>query len=904
MISFVTGYWAANPLERVWQLSRKESGPSAIVLSIAALALAAGAAFSETPDREALSGKLFMTRLHFYAAGNWSHYDGLWTFDPETGDRERLRPLALTNQTDFIVPHSYMGEGHYLAAIDDRLVVQTWPHFLEFEAPSWRLLRRYPPGGGFHPLGWAVQGPMLSEQTAAAVGLDLGLYGFAQCALYMATTGHESPPPRECEPHRFPGWEDARTVGDGSVLLHRGLGPFDHGLTFVAATNPYNFHQQFSYIPPSLTFDGWAGGFWRAGLRTIEFMPIIDGAVQPPSIVHEPTFPPLDNEDWRLFALHLDPGRNRLFGTAANYWGVHEELGSLFFALDRELSLVETYEFDEGYGLPIALTSLGAPAATYEQTIPAISKTPGRLGTYWTTELWLYNPSGEATTVSMRRVASPDVDQVVDLPPHGSRKIGDILGWMGGGPDGDGVANDALVLTSPSRWGEQLVVASRTSTPNPEGGSYGVAVPAVPDSVGYSNHLPYDQDGSALDMVAFPSLLVSNLTPDRRTPGQFRHNVGIVNDDDAPVTVELLWGFMDPGEKQLAGYRPPEALRQVSVPPHSTKIVNLEQLFSAGVRDGWPPRVAVFGDRPAMIWFSMVDNTTGDGTFVPFTNFHYQTYWEYNRSVLPVVAHVPGKEDTFWKTDLYGFQGTVYSSAFSGGVTYDQPLAFFHPQKRASQCGGAAVGGGEISAALDGSIGMPLNEWVETMTEGDIPPPFGWEAERGWRTVFPDVIHLFAECEGETKIKGGFEISTASWTSGYSRTYTSREDGGTYGGMLPLYPPNGWPVQHFAGIEVSDEFRINVGFFNGNHGHAITHRLTLYRADGTEVATTEFSLGALNSKLEPLERLLGLDRGSLEDGAYGLTVVPLDDAENGVEGRSWAYVTLVDNLTGDSTILW
>ena len=72
----------------------------------------------------------------------------------------------------------------------------------------------------------------------------------------------------------------------------------------------------------------------------------------------------------------------------------------------------------------------------------------------------------------------------------------------------------------------------------------------------------------------------------------------------------------------------------------------------------------------------------------------------------------------------------------------------------------------------------------------------------------------------------------------------------------------------------------------------------------TQVTTTEFTLGPLNSKLEPLERLLGLDRGSLEDGTYGLTVVPLDDAANGVEGRSWAYVTLVDNLTGDSTILW
>lgn len=875
--------------------SRRHVTPQAGIAAVT-LALAAGVAFSETPDRDLLSGKLFMTRPHYYAAGARSHLDGLWTFDPVTGDSEKLRPLALTNETDLNVHHWYMGEGHYLAAVGDRLVVQTWPHFLEFEAPSWRLLRRYPPGDGFFPLGWAVQGPMLSAQTASAAGLESGLYGFAHCVLNQATrSGGGATPPRECEAHSFPGWDEDRTRGDGSVILHRGLGPLEHELAFVAETNPYAYRQEVGYIPPSLTFDRTATGFWRAGPRTIEFLPVVDGVVQPASIVQEPALPPSDDEDWGLYALHVHAGRGRLFGTS-------DVSGARFFSLDRDLSLIETYELD--YGRPNALTSLASPPTAHEQTIPAISNASGRLGTYWTTELWLFNPSSEATTVNMRRVASPDVYRVVDLPPHGSLKIDDILGWMGGGPHGDGVANDALVLTSPSRWGEQLVATSRTSTPNPEGGSYGVAVSAVPDSVGYSNHLPHDQDGSTLEGVAYPSLLVSNLTPDRRTPGQYRHNIGIVNDDDAPVTIELLWGFMDPGESQLAGHRPPEALQQVSVPPHSTKIVNLEQLFSAGVRDGWPPRVAVFGDRPTMIWYSMVDNTTGDGTFVPFTNFHYQTYWEYNRSVLPVVAHVPGKEDTFWKTDLYGFQGAVYATAYSDDITYDQPLTFFHPQKRASQCGGAALGGGEISAALDGGIGMPLNEWVETMTEGDIPPPFGWEAERGWRTVFPDVVHLFAECEGETKIKGGLEISTASWMSGYSRTYTSREDGGTYGGMLPLYPPNGWPVQHFAGVEVSDEFRINVGFFNGDHDHAITHRLTLYRADGTEVTTTEFTLGSLNSKLEPLERLLGLDRGSLEDGTYGLTVVPLDDAGNGVEGRSWAYVTLVDNLTGDSTILW
>jgi hypothetical protein len=42
----------------------------------------------------------------------------------------------------------------------------------------------------------------------------------------------------------------------------------------------------------------------------------------------------------------------------------------------------------------------------------------------------------------------------------------------------------------------------------------------------------------------------------------------------------------------------------------------------------------------------------------------------------------------------------------------------------------------------------------------------------------------------------------------------------------------------------------------------------------------------------------------LEAGLYGLPVIPLDDPAAGVEGRSWAYVSLVDNATNDPVNLW
>ncbi len=111
-------------------------------------------------------------------------------------------------------------------------------------------------------------------------------------------------------------------------------------------------------------------------------------------------------------------------------------------------------------------------------------------------------------------------------------------------------------------------------------------------------------------------------------------------------------------------------------------------------------------------------------------------------------------------------------------------------------------------------------------------------------------------------------------------------------------------MQHFAGIEVDPEQRINLGLYNGNHEHPVTHRRTLYAADGTLAAAREVVLQPHEHRQEPLARLLAVPVELLPDGLYGLTVIPLDDPETGLEGRSWAYVSIVDNLTNDPVNLW
>jgi hypothetical protein len=63
-------------------------------------------------------------------------------------------------------------------------------------------------------------------------------------------------------------------------------------------------------------------------------------------------------------------------------------------------------------------------------------------------------------------------------------------------------------------------------------------------------------------------------------------------------------------------------------------------------------------------------------------------------------------------------------------------------------------------------------------------------------------------------------------------------------------------------------------------------------------------LPPLASSQRHLEHLFGMQVGALPAGTYGMTVLPLDDPANGVKGRSWAWVSLVDNVTGDPTNRW
>jgi len=431
------------------------------------------------------------------------------------------------------------------------------------------------------------------------------------------------------------------------------------------------------------------------------------------------------------------------------------------------------------------------------------------------------------------------------------------------------------------------------------GGTMGQAVPAVPDVVGYSNHLPWlgrefgsgDESTANLFDNQSPYIEPSQLVLDNRIPGRFRFNIGLVNDRGEPLTVTLT-----AVARQYLEDGGADTTRSIQLDPHSVKIVDIESLFPSAIASGYPPIFGVSGD-PAALWMSMVDNITGDATFIPFSLLNHLGD-DFTRYAAPAAAHLPGRNGTFWTTDLYSVFRRVASPRYEDLLT----RIWFHPSEPSRNCGGA--GSELMEEEVEGQVPMDDATWLATLDAIHYPLIYVGEEKWTLRHVFPDVVHLFAPCATDNNVRGGFEMREGSWMSGFTRTYTTRADGGTYGGMLPLYPPHGWPVQHFAGLVVSSALRINVGLYNGDAEHAITHRLTLYDADGVEVAENDLTLQPWANLVEPLETVLNLPKGSLADGTYGLTILPLDDEANGVEGRSWAFVSLVDNVTGDSTNWW
>jgi hypothetical protein len=824
---------------------------------------------AEQPAHDALTGKLYLL---------WSEvpkvttlpipYQGVYAYDAQTGQFTRRAPFPFISQGNF-------GTQVSLGGTADRFIVEGTDYY-EFDAASGRFLRRYRGLGTQFGL-MRLHGAVVTEEEAEAIGLQPGIYGFPDCnQAALDQMGCSSSAILQ-----LPGQPDP--FGSLSrLLLRRGVSPEATALESIMPLP----------APEGQRHAGSAFIAFDPGQRRLWLWHGVSNP-SPTTVVQQLVWvTPGGDQQTVIREMVWDSNTsnsNRLFATQFTF---HPVLRSFFIKLEsRDDSTWRFVRWPEDLSTEEVILSgngdssnIGAMASliedlpkTYTQVVPLVRHADEN-GAHWRSDLWLFNPSGEAMNVTMRRVARQDRSASYTLAPHTSLALPDVLKQLGGGSPadgGDGVGSDALMLTSSYRWGAQLAAYSRTDTvsmrPEDRGGKLGFTVPAVPGEVGYSTHTPlfqyaFDTGGSQVSLIL-----------DKRNPDQFRHTIGVVNDSDQPLEVRLRYA-----EASSLPYNDSYSSdKRFSAAPHSVTMQNVESLYTAQFATDRPPRIWLSADRPAPIWMSMTDTRSGDVTFVPYSLFALQADPSTEIDIpavggsfgFPTPAQTSGRRRAAsttgsainpWRTDLYGFFLVV-----DGNEENQQPLTSFDPGTE--QCLTA-------SRRLSGLVG-----WNRP-TEG--VDPF-------WKNIFPDVAGQFS-CKGS----GALRLRGASWMAGYARSYLTRADGGTVGDILPFYPNEGWPVQHFSGIKCESAVQVNVGLYNGAQ-YPVTNRLLLYDANGQPLSQKDV---VLESRASAQVKLTDLTSSCSAPGPYGLSVIPLDKPSQ--PGRSWAYVSILDSATGDPTILW
>jgi PKD repeat protein len=241
---------------------------------------------------------------------------------------------------------------------------------------------------------------------------------------------------------------------------------------------------------------------------------------------------------------------------------------SMAGAISVYASVVDNRTQDPIYLQASALRSGGSAI------IPVVGRAPGANGTFWRSDVRLFNPNSFAISVGMR---FGDATLPVTIMPARTLTLADVLSRFGL-PSGSG----ALEIT----WsGGTPVIASRTYTTDGNGGTFGQSIDPV-RSFGYDSFVP-----------------------GLRSDNAFRSNVGFVNGGAGNIGINVTL---------IASSGQAIATAFVQLGPKSQVQYSLGNLFP-GVN------VAALGSvtlqahtdsGPALFAYgSMVDNSSGDPVF-------------------------------------------------------------------------------------------------------------------------------------------------------------------------------------------------------------------------------------------------------------------------------------------------
>lgn len=254
--------------------------------------------------------------------------------------------------------------------------------------------------------------------------------------------------------------------------------------------------------------------------------------------------------------------------------------------------------------LPLLLTCLIAPAGVasaappghLEGYIPVAAQSPGKQGSVWTTDVWVfrdtatlihlwYNPSGRDNSSGQSKVVAL-TEPVTYLP--------DVVATLF---QTQGKGSIHYLADAP------VEVLSRTWTPAAGGGTYGQIAPGI----------PVDEAGLASAGSAGVLRMLVN-----KSAG-FRTNLGLVNVSGSAVTVSVA--ILDQGGQPVPG----RSAMTVALQPYDMKqlddiLTGLEPATSQGLV---VQATIAQGEGGILAYLSEVDNTTNSGSYQEAFRFAY-----------------------------------------------------------------------------------------------------------------------------------------------------------------------------------------------------------------------------------------------------------------------------------------
>jgi hypothetical protein len=223
---------------------------------------------------------------------------------------------------------------------------------------------------------------------------------------------------------------------------------------------------------------------------------------------------------------------------------------------------------------PVYLQASASPSGV-RSTIPAVGRAPGANGTFWRSDVRLFNPTAGALGISLRYQGSTIPMTVL---PNQTIVLRDVLSQFG-------VASGSGALEVLWNGNTGPVVASRTYTTADNGGTYGQSIDPV-QSFGYDSYVPGLRSDSA-----------------------FRSNVGFVNGGDTTIGINATL---------LAGTGQSIATAFVPLAPRSQSQYSLAALFPfVNVSALGTVTLQAHTDSGPFLFVygSIIDNASGDPVF-------------------------------------------------------------------------------------------------------------------------------------------------------------------------------------------------------------------------------------------------------------------------------------------------